>query len=225
MIAPEGREVKASTGGDVTSTTATDPVEATNGSTARGRRRLSLSRRRAAPEPAPAPVTEDVAVVLDIAPNDPAIAYFQSAPGAVELSSLALESPALDAMRAAGVVLVVPLVTSGELVGLLQLGPRLSERGYSKDDRQLLDTLARYAAPALRLGQLVRSGSSSASSRRRPGHASGSSRSSGSRRSSSSSSFRRRCPSCRRGTSRRSTARRGRWAATSTTSSSCPTAA
>jgi serine phosphatase RsbU (regulator of sigma subunit) len=32
----------------------------------------------------------------------------------------------------------------------------LSERGYSSDDRQLLDTLAGYAAPAMRVGQLVR---------------------------------------------------------------------
>jgi serine phosphatase RsbU (regulator of sigma subunit)/anti-sigma regulatory factor (Ser/Thr protein kinase) len=167
MISPEGTGEHGRTGGDVTSTTATDPVEATQGPTARARRRLSLSRRRPAAEPAPPPVAEEAAVVLDIAPNDPAIAYFQSAPGAVELSSLALESPALDAMRAAGVVLVVPLVTSGELVGLLQLGPRLSERGYSKDDRQLLDTLARYAAPALRLGQLVREQQAEARSRER----------------------------------------------------------
>jgi serine phosphatase RsbU (regulator of sigma subunit)/anti-sigma regulatory factor (Ser/Thr protein kinase) len=95
-------------------------------------------------------------VAVDIAPNDPAIAFFAGAPQAVELESVTLESPAIEAMREAGVVLVVPLVTNGELVGLLQLGPRLSERGYSKDDRQLLESLARYAAPALRLGQLVR---------------------------------------------------------------------
>jgi len=99
------------------------------------------------------PVAPDLAV--DLAPNDPAIAYFASSPQAVELASLGLDSPGIDAMRAAGVVLVVPLVTNGELVGLLQLGSRLSERGYSKDDRQLLESLARYAAPALRLGQLV----------------------------------------------------------------------
>ena len=104
--------------------------------------------------PAPEmPVAPDLAV--DLAPNDPAIAYFASSPQAVELASLGLDSPGIDAMRAAGVVLVVPLVTNGELVGLLQLGSRLSERGYSKDDRQLLESLARYAAPALRLGQLV----------------------------------------------------------------------
>jgi serine phosphatase RsbU (regulator of sigma subunit)/anti-sigma regulatory factor (Ser/Thr protein kinase) len=167
MIRSKGSEEPEGPGGDMTSTTAADPVEATDGSTVRARRRLSLSRRRPEPEtPAPAAV-DDVAVALDIAPNDPVIAYFQSAPGAVELASLALESPAVDAMRAAGVVLVVPLVTSGELIGLLQLGPRLSERGYSRDDRQLLDTLARYAAPALRLGQLVREQEAEARSRER----------------------------------------------------------
>jgi serine phosphatase RsbU (regulator of sigma subunit)/anti-sigma regulatory factor (Ser/Thr protein kinase) len=161
-------------GGDVTSTAATETAIGTTAPVGadpadeRPRRRLGIPRRRptAATPPTPEPPTEAVAP-LEIAPNDPVIAYFQTAPGAVELASLNLESPALDAMRAAGVVLVVPLVTSGELVGLLQLGPRLSERGYSKDDRQLLDTLARYAAPALRLGQLVREQQAEAASRER----------------------------------------------------------
>ena len=114
-----------------------------------------------------APPVERTEVQVDIAPNDPIVRYFTASPGAVELSTLTLESPALDAMRDAGIVLVVPLVTNGELVGLLQLGPRLSERGYSKDDRQLLDSLARYAAPALRLGQLVRQQQSEARDRER----------------------------------------------------------
>ena len=59
-------------------------------------------------------------------------------------------------MNADGVRLVVPLVAAGELVGLLALGDRLSERGYSRDDKKLLESLARHAAPALRVGQLVR---------------------------------------------------------------------
>lgn len=92
---------------------------------------------------------------VDIAPNDPIIGYFQETAGSVDISTLALESPALDAMRAAGVVLAVPLVVSGELIGLVLLGPRLSERGYSGEDRRLLDSLASYAAPALRMGQLA----------------------------------------------------------------------
>jgi serine phosphatase RsbU (regulator of sigma subunit)/anti-sigma regulatory factor (Ser/Thr protein kinase) len=114
-----------------------------------------LLRRRPDTAKAPAPqVTSGPDV--EIAPNDPILGYFHESPGVVDIRTLALESPALERMREAGFVLVVPLVTSGELVGLLQLGPRLSERDYSKDDRQLLEQLARYAAPALRLGQMVR---------------------------------------------------------------------
>ena len=92
---------------------------------------------------------------IDIAPNDPIIAYFQSASGAVDVDSLELDSPAVREMKAAGIKLVVPLVTQGELIGLLNLGPRLSERDYSGDDRKLLDNLAAQAAPAVRVGQLV----------------------------------------------------------------------
>ena len=92
---------------------------------------------------------------VDIAPNDPVLAYFQSASGAVDLDVLELESPAVEALKEAGVKLVVPLVSQGELIGLLNLGPRLSEREYSGDDRKLLANLAAQAAPALRVGQLV----------------------------------------------------------------------
>ena len=92
---------------------------------------------------------------VDIAPNDPIIAFFQSASGAVDVDSLELESPAVAALKEAGVKLVVPLVAQGELIGLLNLGPRLSERDYSGDDRKLLDDLAAQAAPAVRVGQLV----------------------------------------------------------------------
>jgi serine phosphatase RsbU (regulator of sigma subunit)/anti-sigma regulatory factor (Ser/Thr protein kinase) len=93
---------------------------------------------------------------VDIAPNDPIIPFFQGAAGAVDIDALELDSPALEAMRASGVKLVVPLVTQGELIGLLNLGPRLSDQEYSGDDRRLLESLAAQAAPAVRVGQLVR---------------------------------------------------------------------
>ena len=92
---------------------------------------------------------------IDIAPNDPLLAYLQSSRGAVDLGSLELDSPALRSLRAAGVALVVPLVAQGELIGTLNLGPRLSEQEYSSDDRQLLASLAAQAAPAVRVAQLV----------------------------------------------------------------------
>ena len=92
---------------------------------------------------------------IDIAPTDPLLAYLQAAPGPVDLASLTLESPAVTALREAGVVLVVPLVSQGELIGTLNLGPRLSEQEYSSDDRRLLASLAAQAAPAVRVAQLV----------------------------------------------------------------------
>nr|HET6903018.1 SpoIIE family protein phosphatase [Ktedonobacteraceae bacterium] len=91
-----------------------------------------------------------------IAPHDPLTAYFLSTPGAVEIDKLRLDSPAIKALQAAGVKMVVPLVSQGELVGLLNLGPRLSEQDYSTDDRVLLNDLSTQAAPALRVAQLVR---------------------------------------------------------------------
>ena len=97
-----------------------------------------------------------IAPPIDIAPNDPIVAYFLSAPGAVEIDKLNLDSSALRALRRVGVQVAIPLVSQGELVGLLNLGPRLSEQDYSTDDRGLLNTLATQAAPAVRVAQLVR---------------------------------------------------------------------
>ncbi len=63
--------------------------------------------------------------------------------------------------------LIVPLVSQGELIGLLNLGPRLSERDYSGDDRKLLDNLAAHASPAVRVAQLVRQQEAEVRSRER----------------------------------------------------------
>src|SRR5512139_738757 len=93
---------------------------------------------------------------LDIAPNDPLVAYFHSSPGVVEIEKLRLDSPALSELRESGAQLIVPLVAQGELIGLLNLGPRLSDQDYSSDDRVLLNNLATQASPAVRVAQLVR---------------------------------------------------------------------
>ncbi|HEX9440709.1 MAG TPA: SpoIIE family protein phosphatase [Roseiflexaceae bacterium] len=119
----------------------------------------ALTRRNEqAPPAARAPLAEPPQAVpaVEIAPNDPIIAYFLHAPGVAEVDKLSLTSPALAAMKAAGVKLVVPLVSQGELLGVLNLGPRLSQQEYSSDDRALLNNLATQAAPALRVAQLVR---------------------------------------------------------------------
>ena len=104
----------------------------------------------------PVAASDVVSVSIDIAESDPLMAYLQTAPGPVEIAKLELDSPAVRAMREAGVALVVPLVSQGELIGTLNLGARLSEQDYSTDDRRLLATLAAQAAPAIRVAQLVR---------------------------------------------------------------------
>jgi serine phosphatase RsbU (regulator of sigma subunit)/anti-sigma regulatory factor (Ser/Thr protein kinase) len=93
---------------------------------------------------------------VEIAPDDPLIAYFQENAGAIDLERIHLQSAALTAMRAAGVKLLIPLVSQGEMIGLIQLGPRLSDQEYTSDDRRMLNNLAVQAAPAVRVAQLVR---------------------------------------------------------------------
>src|SRR5215211_2596434 len=106
---------------------------------------------------------------VEIAPDDPLLAHLERASGTLDLDELELEldSAALGELRAAGVKLVVPLVSQGELIGVLNLGPRLSEQDYSSDDRKLLDKLAAQAAPALRVAQLVREQKAEAATRQR----------------------------------------------------------
>ena len=137
---------------------------------AAGRPRDNGRTREAAGAPAPAARatrTVELPADFDLAAHDPLRAFLMSQAGAVDITRLELNSPALAMLKHAGVVLVVPLVSSGELIGLLNLGPRLSERGYSGDDRRLLGALAGYAAPAMRVGQLVRQQQAEARDRER----------------------------------------------------------
>ena len=123
------------------------------------------------PEKVPEPVVEaprqEAGPELEIAPNDPIVAYFASASGVVEIDKLDLDSPALRAMKEADIKMVVPLVSQGELIGLLNLGPRLSQQEYSADDRKLLNDLATQTAPAVQVAQLVRQQQQQAQERER----------------------------------------------------------
>ncbi len=111
----------------------------------------------AQPAPAPTPLpAHEVLLGWDIAPNDPLLNYFLHASGAVEVNRLHLDSPALRRLKEEGVAMIVPLVSQGELVGIINLGQRRSDQEYSSDDRRLLDDLAVQAAPAVRVAQLVR---------------------------------------------------------------------
>jgi hypothetical protein len=95
----------------------------------------------------PPPATQINNVKLDIAPNDLLLAYVQQNPGVIDVAQLKLDSPALNALRVAGIRVIVPLVSQGELIGLINLGSRLSEQEYSSDDHKLLTDLAAQAAP------------------------------------------------------------------------------
>jgi serine phosphatase RsbU (regulator of sigma subunit)/anti-sigma regulatory factor (Ser/Thr protein kinase) len=93
---------------------------------------------------------------VDIPQDDPLLAYLLTNPGAIEVDQVELDSPTLRQLKEAKVRLVVPLISQGDLIGLLNLGPRLSEADYSSDDRRLLNTLSTQAAPALRVAQMAR---------------------------------------------------------------------
>lgn len=86
--------------------------------------RLGLLARRRVDIPAPRPASDepDVRSQVDIAPDDPLLDHLRRTAAPVDLDGLDdLGSPAVAALRAAGIVLVVPLVTAGELVGVLNL--------------------------------------------------------------------------------------------------------
>lgn len=87
--------------------------------------------------------------------TDPLVEHLRGVADVVELDELVLKSPALERFRNGRTVLVVPLISHGDLIGWLTLGARLSELGYSSRDERLLSALASQAAPALRVAQLI----------------------------------------------------------------------
>lgn len=91
-----------------------------------------------------------------ISQDDPLLNYLLYTQGFIEIEKLNLDSPALKVLKQEGVHITVPLISQGELIGLVNLGPRLSEQDYSTDDRRLLNTLVTQAAPALRVAQLAK---------------------------------------------------------------------
>jgi serine phosphatase RsbU (regulator of sigma subunit) len=92
---------------------------------------------------------------MNIVYDDPLVAYVLNTPGVVEIDRLRLDSPALRALQVAQVKLALPLVSQGELIGWLNLGPRLYEQEYAQYERRLLTNLASQVAPALRVAQMV----------------------------------------------------------------------
>ncbi len=100
---------------------------------------------------APAGATDEIV----IADDDPLLAYLPRHPGALEVDRLQLDSPVLQELKLRAAELLVPLVSQGELIGLLVLGPHLKGEAYTNEERNILVTLAPQVAPALRVAQLV----------------------------------------------------------------------
>src|SRR5215212_4086743 len=119
------------------------------------------------PEPVVEAPPQEAGPEVEIAPDDPILAYLANVSGVVKVEKLVLDSPALRAMKAADIEVVVPLVSQGELIGLLNLGSRLSQQEYSADDRKLLNDLATQTAPAVQVAQLVRQQQQQAQERER----------------------------------------------------------
>ncbi|MGH2750615.1 MAG: PP2C family protein-serine/threonine phosphatase [Actinomycetota bacterium] len=85
-----------------------------------------------------------------------AVEALRRAPGPLDLDKDELVSRSLECFREVYVKLAVPLVSQGELVGVLNLGPRMSETDYSTQDYRLLEKLSSHTAAAVRVALLVR---------------------------------------------------------------------
>ena len=91
-----------------------------------------------------------------IAVDEKALDILKRADGPLALEPQKVgESETLSAFHAVLVRVAVPLVIQGELVGIINLGPRRSETDYSTYDLRLLRDLAGHAAAAVRVALLV----------------------------------------------------------------------
>jgi serine phosphatase RsbU (regulator of sigma subunit) len=92
---------------------------------------------------------------INVAGNDPFMAYTLSHPSTMEVDRLQLASPLMHILKTNEVEIASLLVSQGELIGLFTLGPCLNREEYSRENRNLLNMLAAQVAPALRVAQMV----------------------------------------------------------------------
>ena len=95
------------------------------------------------------------AAMLTVHDDDPARAAFKQPPTVIEVGGLPPESPLAGVLHAAQVRLALPLISQGELEGVLALAPRAGARRYGEDTRELLASLAGEVAPALRAARIA----------------------------------------------------------------------
>ncbi len=90
-----------------------------------------------------------------VADDDPLLAYLLSHSGALEVERVQLASEALQDLNSQGAEILLPLVSQGELLGLLILWPRVKGQRYTLESFFLLGSLAQQVAQALRVVELV----------------------------------------------------------------------
>lgn len=92
---------------------------------------------------------------ISIPDDDALIAYILAHPNTLEVDRVPVNSPLLQDLRIRSADVLMPLVSQGELVGLLILGSHLKGERYSSEELTLLDTLIPQVGPALRVALLV----------------------------------------------------------------------
>jgi serine phosphatase RsbU (regulator of sigma subunit) len=95
------------------------------------------------------------AATLVLRPDDPAGVAFQRPASVVEVDRLPENSPIASVLRASAMGLALPLVSQGNLEGVLALSSRPGARPFGDDVREMLATLAVSAAPALATARIA----------------------------------------------------------------------
>jgi serine phosphatase RsbU (regulator of sigma subunit) len=98
----------------------------------------------------------DAPFAIEVTNDDALVTSVLHTPDVVEIDRRHLDSPLWRALEEAEVEITLPLISRGALIGLLNLGPRLSGQDYAPADRALLNTLSTQITPALRVAQMVR---------------------------------------------------------------------
>ena len=128
----EAEPAPATGNGQVPSTTGPAAVLATRSAGGPPRSWRPRWRRRPADPAVPAvaaPAAVPEGPQIDLASNDPLVGYLLSAATAVDIRTLELDSPGLAELKAAGVVLAVPLISLGQPDRPAQPGPAAVRAG------------------------------------------------------------------------------------------------
>ena len=97
--------------------------------------------------------TQDESQSLDFVPGAKLVAYLEGHPTPIAADSANLPP---SSAPPPGATLLVPLISEGQLVGLLSLGAPRESKAYSADEVLFVATLADEAAAATRIAQLRR---------------------------------------------------------------------